>query len=205
LSPEREAAREAVESFPHVARAWAFESSPASTKRLRDSYIDEVKACDPMLLIVGCTVTPAVREECDTAHDYGKPILAFAKDVPEREPEAVQVLRLLDAKYAPFTDAADLREKVRVALGEQILRWAKQEGTGPRRPGDRVAQLRALARRRAIVRVSPIVPQPQYDQFIVVGVTETADAVMLEKSSQSITIPTSKRFRGMGGWLTAAC
>jgi hypothetical protein len=79
LSAEREAARAAIERLRPIARAWAFENEPASTKRLRDSYIDEVKTCDLLVAIVGCAMTSAVRDEINIARDHNKGILAFAK------------------------------------------------------------------------------------------------------------------------------
>jgi hypothetical protein len=191
LTAEREAARDVVESFAPITCAWAFEKEPASTKPLRDSYIDEVKACDLLLLIVGCRMTPPVREEFDTARDHGKPILVFVKNVPDREPGVSEVLGLLDVKYASFSDAADLRDKARAALGQEIRRKAKPEAESLR-SGDQIAQLRAFARKRAIVRVSPLVPPCQDDQFSVTEVT--TDAVSLYKLSirQYVAIPRSR-------------
>src|SRR5690348_6263489 len=90
LSAEREAARAAIEQLDPIACAWAFENEPASTKRLRDSYLDEVKNCDLMVLIVGRYMTPPVRDEFDAARDHNKGILVFAKETSEREPEALE-------------------------------------------------------------------------------------------------------------------
>ena len=191
LTAEREAARDAVDSFRPISDAWAFEKEPASTKPLRDSYIEEVKNCDLLLLIVGHAMTAAVRQEFDTARDYQKPILAFAKDV-DREPKATKVLQLLDAKYDSFTDASDLREKVQAALGQEILRLTKSGSTEPFRPGDRAAKLRAFASKRKIVRVSPLVPPSQYDRFIVCEAT--SEAVRLERHGigESVSVPNSR-------------
>jgi hypothetical protein len=50
LTEARQVAFEAIQSLAPIACAWAFEREPASTKRLRDSYIDEVKTCDLLLL-----------------------------------------------------------------------------------------------------------------------------------------------------------
>ena len=190
VAAEREAARDAVKSYGPVFTPWAFENEPASTKRLRDSYIDEVKTCDLLLLIVGRTMTPSVREEFDTARHCEKPILAFAKDVPDREKEAADVLRLLDAKYATFTHAADLGEKVKAALGQEILHRARP-GAGASHPGDAIAELRALGP-RAIVRLSPLVPYDKGDEFVLAEVK--SDGITLEKGSSdhTVTIPRSR-------------
>ena len=144
LTAEREAARDAVDSFRPISDAWAFEKEPASTKPLRDSYIEEVKNCDLLLLIVGHAMTAAVRQEFDTARDYQKPILAFAKDV-DREPKATKVLQLLDAKYDSFTDASDLRGKVQAAPGAgnpSPDKVGKHGAVSTRRPSSEIAGLR---------------------------------------------------------------
>jgi hypothetical protein len=182
LTEERRVAFEAVESLAPIACAWAFEREPASTKRLRDSYIDEVKTCDLLLLIVGQVVTPAVREEFDTARDHEKPILAFVKKVLQREPGAAEVLALLDAKYDTFTEAQELRDKIRSAVGKEILRRARGDGEAHGSVnGDIAATLRAFARTRRVVRVAPLVPRCEYDLFAVTGVQ--SGAVTLHKQS----------------------
>lgn len=190
LTRERQAACDAVRSFPLIASPWAFESEPASTKALRDSYLDEVKNCDLLLLIVGRTMTDPVREELVTARDHGKPVLAFAKDLPDREPQANEVLNSLDAKYDKFIDSDDLREKVKAALSEEIRRRARPE-TQPCRSGDLAGRLRDLARGNSTVRISPIVPPQEYDKFSAVRVT--AGSVIFEKhsSGQQVEIPVS--------------
>ena len=190
LTEERRVAFEAVEALAPVARAWAFEREPASTKRLRDSYIDEVKTCDLLLLIVGRVLTPAVREEFDTARDYEKPILAFAKNVPQREPEVAEVLALLDAKYDTFAEATELRDKIRAAVGKEILRRAR----GDREAHDSVnsdvaAALRAFSRTRKVVHVAPLVPQPEDDLFAVTGVVSGAVTLNKQSTLQDVTVP----------------
>lgn len=194
LSLERKAAYEAIEALSPVACAWAFEKEPASTKALRDSYLDEVKTCDFLLLIVGRVITPAVDEEIMTARDYQKPILVFAKHVPERESQASEILRSIDAKRDVFADAAELRDKVRIAVGHEILRRARpQSQIDFMGPGDRMSRLRNLARARMEVRVSPLVPQPQRDLFSIEDLQP--DIVTLSKSatwSGRIEIPVSR-------------
>ena len=62
----------------------------------------------------------------------------------------------------------------------------------PSRPGDREAQLRAFAGKRRIVRVSPLVPPIQHNQFIVCEAT--SETVRLEKhgTGHSVAIPKSR-------------
>jgi len=189
LSAEREAARSAIEHLNPIACAWSFENEPASTKRLRDSYIDEVKSCDLMVLIVGSTMTLAVRDEVNTARDHSKGILAFASDLPGRGPEAAELLRVLDSKYDSFVSADDLGPKVRNAVAMEIRRRAKPEGVNATGPGNLVAQLREFKRTRTVIRVTPLVPHGVRDLFRLEDVQ--ADALILDKSGsgERVTIP----------------
>ena len=189
LSGEREAARAAVEQLDPIASAWAFENEPASTKRLKDSYLDEVKTCDLMVLIVGRYMTSAVCDEVNAARDHSKGILAFSKAATEREPEAIEVLRLLDAKYDDFTGATDLGLKVRHAVAMEIRRRAKPDVIHGLRAGDHISQLREFTRMRTVIRVTPLIPQGARDLFRVEDLQ--ADSLILEKSGSGdrITIP----------------
>jgi hypothetical protein len=187
LSAEREATRLAIESWDPVAHAWAFENEPASTKRLRESYIDEVKTCDLMVLIVGKTMTPAVRDEVMAARAHDKGILAFAKAVAEKEPGAEEVFRLFDAKYERFTNAADLGPKVRRAVGLEIRRRA--EPGSKTTLGDHIASLRELKRIGAVIRITPMIPKSARDLFRIADVN--SDLLVLNKSGTGaqVTIP----------------
>ncbi len=189
LSAEREAARFAIEHLSPIACAWAFESEPASTKRLRDSYIDEVKSCDLMVLIVGSSMTPAVRDEVNTARDHSKGILAFARELPSREPEAAELLRLLDSKYDSFASAEDLGPKVRNAVAMEIRKRAKPDGVNGAAPGNLVAQLREFMRTGTVIRITPLIPHGVRDLFRIEDVQ--ADALILDKSGsgERVTIP----------------
>ncbi len=189
LGAERQAAYDAVEVWSPVARAWAFEKEPASTKLLRESYIDEVKTCDLLLLIIGRTMTPGVRGEFDTAQAYGKPILAFVKTM-ERDREAEEVVRLLFTKYDRFVDAADLREKARAAVGHEILRRARPE-TVPARTGDWLTYLRGLPP-GSVVHMRPLVPNCPSDLFSIRSAEP--NLVVLQKSGtgESAKIPSTR-------------
>jgi hypothetical protein len=113
----------------------------------------------------------------------------FVKETSEREPEAIEVLRLLDAKYDGFTNATDLEPKVRQAVGVEIRRRAKPDGVHGPRPGDHISQLRDFMRTRTVIRVSPLIPQGVRDLFRVEDLQ--ADSLILDKSGsgERITIP----------------
>jgi hypothetical protein len=187
LGAEREAMRTAVEHFAPITTAWAFETEPASPKPLLDFYIGAVKSCDLFMLIVGERITKPVKDEYDTARHHGKPILVFAKNVSAREPDAAQLLHAADVKYDTFINAAELREKVRRSLAYHILTLIRGGEDESFRSRDLLAELRASA-----VRITPMVPAPQYDSFWIKSVQP--GVITLEKGSnrQTLTVPAQR-------------
>jgi len=116
LLAEREAAGLAVKQFAPITTAWAFEAQPASSQPLEDFFLAGVKSCDLFVLIIGKTITDPVEKEWVTACDYGKPLLGFRKIGVEPDLRAAELIRSLGTKYDSFSDAADLRHKLRQAL-----------------------------------------------------------------------------------------
>jgi hypothetical protein len=193
LLAEREAARAAVEHFSPITTAWAFEAEPASPKPPLDFYINGVKSSDLFVLIVGQRMTTPVKDEFDTARDHGKPMLLFAKTVETRDPEADQLLHSANVKYDKFANATELREKLRRAFGDHVLRLIRGDGDEPLRPGDHLARLRAYARSGTLVKILPLIPATtQYKTFRVKSVE--SGIVTLEKDSnrQTLTVPAQR-------------
>ena len=135
LGPERQAARASVERFAPVAVAWAFEAEPASPKPLLNFYLDAVRTCDLFMLVIGSHATRPVRDEAQIALDYRKPALVFCKNVVERQPETQELLRMFDVKYDPFTNAVELQDKIRTALGHHFLGLIRGESAPQNQPG----------------------------------------------------------------------
>jgi len=189
LLQEREAARRAVEQFQPITKPWAFEAEPASTKPLLDFYLGAVKTCDLFVLVIGQCLTEPVKAEYRTARDYGKLVLAFRKEVSPRPPEVEEFLRSLDCKWDSLTAPAELREHLRTAIGMELLAQIRGDGYKSEGPGDRVAHLRRFAVDRTVVRVSPLIPVPEYDRFSVREVQ--SHMVVLEKksSNQIVGVP----------------
>src|SRR5712692_6350254 len=80
LRPERNAARDVIDSFGFL-KAWAFETAPASTENLDESYLRHVEECDVFILILGVKVTAPVNAEWLRAKKLKKPTLVFVKSV----------------------------------------------------------------------------------------------------------------------------
>jgi len=192
LLAEREAARAAVEHFAPITTVWAFEAEPASPKPPLDFYINGVKSSDLFVLIVGQRMTTPVKDEFDTARDHGKPMLLFAKTVETRDPEANQLLHSANVKYDKFANATELREKIRSAVGDHVLRLIRGDGDEPLRPGDHLARLRAYARTGALVKILPLVPTPQHKTFRVKSVESGIVTVEKDSNRQTLIVPSQR-------------
>jgi Domain of unknown function (DUF4062) len=60
---EREAIRRAIEKRIPLSRAWTFESAPADSDSLQESYLKHVRDCDIFVLLVGSDVSDPVVQE----------------------------------------------------------------------------------------------------------------------------------------------
>jgi len=192
LLGEREAVRSAVEHFAPITTPWAFEAEPASPKPLLDFYIDAVKSSDLFVLIIGQRMTKPVKDEYDTARDHGKPMLLFAKVAVSREPDADQLLHSANVKYDTFMNAAELREKVRRALGNHLLSQIRGDGEESFRPGDRLAQLRSYVRNYTPLKILPMVPDCQYNSFRVKNVESGVVTFEKDSNRQTFTVPAQR-------------
>jgi len=167
LAEERRAVCSAVAQFPDVAKPWVFEDAPASSQRLADYYLDEVKRCDLFLLIVGRCVTKQVRAECQTALDYERPMLVFRKEVANREPSVEDFLRSLDVKYDSFSDARNLEALVRRGLGQELLSRIRDRSVARDSRVHILAALRRAMREKRNISISPIVPASPNHVFVI--------------------------------------
>jgi hypothetical protein len=107
--------------------------------------------------------------------------------------DANQLLHSANVKYDKFANATELREKIRRAVGDHVLRLIRGDGDEPLRPGDHLAQLRAYARTGTLVKILPLVPATtQYKNFHVKSVE--SGIVTLEKDStrQTLTVPAQR-------------
>jgi Domain of unknown function (DUF4062) len=188
LLAEREAARAAIEHFAPIATAWAFETEPASPKPLLEFYIDAVKTSDLLVLILGQRVTKPVKDEYTAARDHNKPVLAFFKTVPSREPDADAIRTAFHAKYEGFDNAVELKERVRRALGLHLLGIVRGDEGQASRQGDRVARLRKFEREHRELKLSPTIPCDHHNSFRVQSVGDTA-VIFRKGGIEDILVP----------------
>jgi hypothetical protein len=111
--------------------------------------------------------------------------------VPARAPETQELLRTIDVKYDPFVNAVELAEKVRTSLGHHLLGLVRGEPVQTGHIGDRLAQLRAFARKRRTVSILPTVPACQYNSFTVEEVN--ASQVRFQRNGiANVYVPTER-------------
>jgi hypothetical protein len=186
LRGERRVAREVVDSFP-VLSAWAFEKAPASFEDLDESYLRHVEECDIFVVIVGSEASNPVAAEVQRAIARNKPILIFAKTVPNRKPMAQMILDSAGRKYASFVNLAEFEEAVRDALNQTLVQGLRGLSAGPK---SALGELRQLERTKRGIRIQPIVPTfPGEYSFHIERIDEKNLTVCLERTRESIVIP----------------
>lgn len=190
LRPERRAVRDAVESFEFL-KPWTFETAPASTENLDQSYLRHVEECDVFVLLLGAKVTPAVNAEWLRAKKLKKPTLVFVKSVAKRDAEVDDVLDALNRKYATFNTVDGLKQSVKSALEQTLVIGLRSLSTKSSTLSARET-LRELAEHKNRVRVSPLVPSGPGDVFGVVSVDQ--ELLVLKKSAtdQEVDVPLSR-------------
>lgn len=190
LRPERQMVREAVESFGFL-KPWAFETAPASTESLDQSYLRHVEECDVFILILGAHVTPPVNAEWLRAKKLKKPTLVFVKSVAERDAEVDDVLDALNRKYASFNTIDGLKQSVKSALEQTLIIGIRSLSTRSAILSVKET-LRELAERKSRVHVNPLVPTGLGDVFLVTDVDQ--DLLVLTKSTnnEEVDVPLSR-------------
>ena len=122
LHAEREACCDSVNALK-VARAWAFEHSPASSDPVDETYLAKVDECDIFILILGRELSDPVENEYARAYSMSKPRLVFVKDVSDRSERAGQWLaERRDVKWRPFEAGKDLGGNVEAAVIDELVK-----------------------------------------------------------------------------------
>ena len=125
LTAERQAVEAAIRAIP-LSRPWRFESAPASSLPLAESYLSQVHACDIFVLLLGTIITDPVRREVEVAQAADKPLLVFLNaSVPA---DVTAYAQSLGVKYATFQNAADLPAKVAEAVGDELIAGYRRHG-----------------------------------------------------------------------------
>ena len=189
LRKERDIARQVVESYGFL-RAWAFEKAPASFEDLDESYLRNVDDCDIFTVIVGAEASNPVAAEVQRAKRLNKPILAFAKLVPNRKPMAQMLLESAGTKYANFESTDALRQIVRDAIDHSIVMGLRSLSARSRTP---LGELRQFSERKTHVHIKPTIPRfAERHTYYVQEMNQKTAVVVKHSTSESLDIPTAR-------------
>ncbi len=146
LIAEREQVRSAVERFAPATAAWAFEAEPASAKPLLDFYIEAVKISDLFRPCARPTPHKASsgRIQCGPGSRQAHSGIQQAGSFERSQCRGVAAHT--EQQVRAFTNAVELGEKVRRALGFHMLSLIRGDASARIQPGDGLARLRAHAR-----------------------------------------------------------
>lgn len=191
LRAERQVVREVISSFGFL-HSWMFEHEPASTDPLDESYLRNVDDCDLFILLVGAKSTEPVARECIRAINQSRPILLFAKKVEDRSAQAELLLKTPGSKYDTFDSPENLRQKVRTAVAQTLVKGLRALHEGSSRLSV-IGQLQELAVKLTMVQVKPTIPRRAEMELFQLRKVET-DVVVVAKlsSEQEVRIPTKK-------------
>ena len=125
LSEERQVLRQSIAGLG-ITKPWIFESTPASTHLLEESYLDKVRKCDFFMLLIDENISSATEKEFQTALQNHRPILAFLKKEKDdqekhRSPAAETLISRIPTKWATFSDPTDLALKARISITDEII------------------------------------------------------------------------------------
>jgi tetratricopeptide (TPR) repeat protein len=116
---DRWSLKSVIEKFG-ILNPWLFESTPASSQLTEEACREGVRECDYFVLIVGETISEAVKNEFEEAQKHNKPCLVFVKECARSE-EAADFVAKLKMKQQAFKNNSSLRYLIHSALADQLI------------------------------------------------------------------------------------
>jgi len=135
---ERKVLAEALRSSG-LADDWRFETAPASSEPLVESYLEEIRESDGVILLLKDRITEPVLKEYREARAYNKPVLVFldADAVPDEELQTFLRIELQE-RYRQYRGLPDLRSEVQRALYTELIQGYRKNRSTNRESGSRV-------------------------------------------------------------------
>src|ERR1017187_3235905 len=125
---ERDAAERALRTLA-ITKPWVFEFTPASEEPVDRAYLDQVEACDLLILILGTRITdPVLREWASAQYPNPKPVLVFIREAGTREKRVSDFIAELKVKYKAYTTVEQFSE----CLVEAVCDWLVRTVTSDR-------------------------------------------------------------------------
>ena len=123
LTSARETAVQAIDSL-HLARAWTFEHSTASSEPPKDTYLRKVRESDFVVWLVGAETTQPVIDEINTAISSSLRILAFRLPVKHHDEPTRHLIDRV-GKLVKWTDVGSLEElfdAITTCVNDELIR-----------------------------------------------------------------------------------
>ena len=146
-------AREAVDEVlerPLFIVPWIFEHTPASSQEVDEGYLEKVRDADLVIWLIETETTDPVRNEITTALQSSLPILMFRTTQGSSDTPTESLITDAGGKYDRVIDADDLKNKLYLAISDEIVRKWRKAGRSTRRAVFSAAK--AYSRARCIER-----------------------------------------------------
>jgi hypothetical protein len=184
---ERRIAKEVIESFGFL-EAWVFEDEGASATSLENSYLEPLQESSIVVVILGQHLTAPVLRECAEARAQGLRILILLKDVPQRDPEVMNLIASANVKFARFDGIESFRTELKKALEGEVVRALQQRLE--EHPASKIErQLRDLLANHRFVHVRPAVPSDFNTDLYEIETLDAEEVVVKKGSGHTVTIP----------------
>ena len=162
---------------------WLFEYAPASSEPLSDSYLSKVRSSDLLIWLIDETTTLPVQNEIAAALETSRRVLMFRISPPPSDAATELLVSQVGTKWDYVADSIDLTAKLRLALGDAIVRTWRAAGRSTTPPMLEV--LRDQSRSRCI------------DRWLATGLPQDIAITLADDSSVgALEIPSldSRRF-----------
>lgn len=120
FTKERVVISDSMKQLP-ITTPWLFEEAPASSEDNEDFYLGQVKECDIFVLLLGSSISPAVKREYEVAKEANKPLIVIIKSCEKDQPTK-EFITSLKVKWAEFSNSSELSRLVEVSVASELIR-----------------------------------------------------------------------------------
>ena len=133
LAPAREIAMQTIDGID-FGRAWAFESTPASSETASDAYLRNVEDADFVVWLVGSTTTRPVGQEINRCLATRGRLLVFKLPAEQRDTLTEGLLQVVSevVKWREVASLSELGAEIRSAVLDEFIKGFR-DPTGPAR------------------------------------------------------------------------
>ncbi|HXQ26459.1 MAG TPA: DUF4062 domain-containing protein [Candidatus Acidoferrales bacterium] len=188
---ERRIAKIVIESYPFL-EAWVFEQEGASGAPLEEGYLQKVRDCSILVVLLGQEITKPVRNEFLEAKANGKRVLVLIRKSESLSQDVSQFISQADAKYGSFQGSLDFESALRLALENELWRALSEPAERPVSKRKETTLRELLAGGKPVL-VAPVFPQTQSRALYNIREVGPEEVLLQESSSEhQIHLPFDK-------------